>query len=138
MVADVPLGAFSFSGGIDSSLIVALLQEASNAPINTFSLGFKDPNFDEAPFARETARFWGLIILSYIDSFDIIDLIPSIAKLFDEPFADSSQIPTFILSKFAKKNVKVAISGDGGDELFGGYDRYTRSNLLWNMFKSIL
>ena len=135
MVADVPLGAF-LSGGIDSSLIVALLQEASNAPINTFSLGFKDPNFDEAPFARETARFLGTNHSElYIDSSDIIDLIPSIAKLFDEPFADSSQIPTFILSKFAKKNVKVAISGDGGDELFGGYDRYTRSNLLWNMFK---
>lgn len=135
MVADVPLGAF-LSGGIDSSLIVALLQGVSNAPINTFSLGFKDPDFDEAPFAKETAKFLGTNHSElYIDSTDIIDLIPSIAKLFDEPFADSSQIPTFILSKFAKKNVKVAISGDGGDELFGGYDRYTRSNLLWNMFK---
>lgn len=135
MVADVPLGAF-LSGGIDSSLIVALLQGASSTPINTFSLGFKDPDFDEAPYAKETARFLGTNHSElYIDGSDIIDLIPSIAKLFDEPFADSSQIPTFILSKFAKKHVKVAISGDGGDELFGGYDRYTRSNLLWNMFK---
>ncbi len=131
MLSDVPLGGF-LSGGIDSSLITALMQRENNRSIKTFTIGFNDKQFDESIFAKKVSNYLGTdhseIIISDKDSRNVIPLLP---QIYDEPFADSSQIPTYLICKVAKQNVTVALSGDGGDELFGGYNRYTWSPKIW-------
>ncbi len=129
MMSDVPIGAF-LSGGIDSSSIVAEMSKNSNYPIQTFSLGFREKTFDELPFAREMANKYNTEHHELIIESQSIDLLPKIINLYDEPFADSSAIPTFILSEFTRKFVTVALSGDGGDELFGGYNNYSKMNWI--------
>lgn len=129
LVADVPLGIF-LSGGLDSSLVAYYASKASKIPIKTFSIGFKEKSFDESVYARKVAQYLGTEhhekILSSKDS---IDLIPKVAELLDEPMADASIIPTYLLSQFTKEHVTVALGGDGGDELFCGYDTFTAHKL---------
>lgn len=126
MEADVPVGEF-LSGGYDSALVCAIAQSISSKPIKTYSIGFGDKKLDEAPFARQIAQYLGSKHTEYyISEKDMVDLVRSIPQYYDEPFADSSQICTMLVSELAKKDVTVILSGDGGDELFGGYTIYER------------
>jgi len=135
MISDVPIGAF-LSGGIDSSLIVAMMQMSSKNPIETFSIGFKEESYNEAIYAKEVSKILGTNHNEvYLDSSDAIEIIPRIAEIYDEPFSDSSQIPTYLLSQITKKKVSVSLSGDGGDELFGGYNRYLWTKKVWSKLK---
>lgn len=129
LVSERPIGAF-LSGGIDSTIITALMQEESGRLVQTYSIGFADSKFDESKFAKEIANFLGTEHHERIIEPDPILIVETIAKILDQPFADPSIIPTFLLSKFAREDVVVALSGDGGDEGFGGYERYRAGKLL--------
>jgi len=137
LVSDVSIGAF-LSGGIDSSAIVALMQANSTQAVNTFSIGFSHHAYDESKYAKEIANYLGTNHTEYIlEPQDAIDVIPKLPQIYDEPFSDSSQIPTYLVSKLTSKNVKVALSGDGGDEIFAGYNRYLYADKYVDKFSAM-
>lgn len=137
MTADVPLGAF-LSGGVDSSTIVALMQAESKQPIKTFAIGFDEPGYNEAKYAKAVAEHLGTEHTEfYVTAKDALEIVQLLSSIFCEPFADSSQIPTYLVSKMAKQHVTVALSGDAGDELFGGYNTYQLLPKIWSILSPL-
>lgn len=137
MVADVPLGAF-LSAGIDSATVVSLMQNISSIPVRTFTIGFEDKEYNEADAASEIARHLGTEHTElYVTKQDALDVIPKLPRMFGEPFADSSQIPTYLVSKMTRQHVTVSLSGDGGDELFAGYRDYIGVNNIYSKIRNI-
>ena len=137
MVSDVPVGVF-LSGGYDSSVVTAILQKQRTEKLNTFTIGFKEKGFDEAPYAKEVAKYLGTNHTEYYcTQKDALEIIPKLCEIYDEPFGDSSAIPTILVSQLARKDVTVSLSADGGDEIFAGYSKYTTALQYFNKFKSI-
>ena len=137
MVADVPVGAF-LSGGVDSSTIVALMQQHATSPVRTFTIGFADRSFDESAEAAAVAAYLGTDHTAVeIGDAEAVEVISRLPDIWDEPFADVSQIPTYLVSHVAREHVTVSLSGDGGDELFAGYNRHAWLERLWRQASKV-
>ncbi|MEA3198297.1 MAG: hypothetical protein QOF32_2349, partial [Gammaproteobacteria bacterium] len=136
-IADVPLGAF-LSGGVDSSMIVALMQAASSSAVKTYTVGYHESAYSEAGYAQAVAKHLGTDHTElFVTAREALEVVPRLPGLYDEPFGDSSAIPAFLVSSFARRHVTVALSGDGGDELFGGYTRYQRTADIWRIIRHV-